>query len=196
MLRREDFLQLLHPLKQSGHQILGPVVSQESIQWKAITTPNDLPIGWKDQQEPESYRLEPDPSLRYFNVVHGTESLKPLTFAPRETLLILDRQDHTFSAKEIHPDTKPTAVLGVRACDFAGLAIQDRIFMNGTYPDPYYQQRRKSLFLISVNCTKGHPTCFCASMGMGPKAQQGFDLSLTEADKDFLIENRSQTRFL
>ena len=188
LLRREDFPQLLHALKQSGYQILGPVVSQGAIQWKAISTPNDLPIGWKDRQEPGSYHLEPDSSPRYFNIVHGPESLKPLTFAPRETLLVLDRQDHTFSAKEIQPNTTPTAVLGVRACDLAGLAIQDQIFMNGTYPDPYYQQRRENLFLIAVNCTKAHPTCFCASMETGPKAQQGFDLSLTEADKDFLIE--------
>jgi len=188
LLRREDFPQLLHALKQSGYQILGPVVSQGAIQWKAISTPNDLPIGWKDRQEPGSYHLEPDSSPRYFNIVHGPESLKPLTFAPRETLLVLDRRDHTFSAKEIQPNTTPTAVLGVRACDLAGLAIQDQIFLNGTYPDPYYQQRRENLFLIAVNCTRAQLTCFCASMETGPKAQQGFDLSLTEADKDFLIE--------
>ncbi len=188
LFRREDFLQLLQALKQLGYKVLGPVLSQGAVQWKEIATPEDLPIGCTDQQEPGNYRLEPDHSSRYFNIVHGPESLKPLTFAPRETLLVLDRQDHTFSAKEIHPDTKPTAVRGVRACDLAGLAIQDRIFMDGTYPDPYYQQRRENLFLIAVNCTRAHPSCFCASMETGPKAQQGFDLSLTEADEDFLIE--------
>ena len=185
---REDFPQLLHTLKQLGYQTLGPVLSQGAVQWKKITAPEDLPIGWKDHQEPGEYRLEPDPSSHYFNIVHGPESLKPLTFVPRETLLILDRQDHTFSAEEIQPDTTPTAVLGVRACDLAGLVIQDQIFLNGTYPDPYYQQRRNSLFLIAVNCTRAHSTCFCASMETGPKARQGFDLSLTEAEGDFLIE--------
>ena len=68
---REDFPQLLHGLKQLGYQILWPVVSQGAIQWKAITAPDDLPIGWKDQQEPGSYRLEPDPSPHFFNIVHG-----------------------------------------------------------------------------------------------------------------------------
>ncbi len=185
---RKDFPQLLHALKQLGYHILGPVVSQGAIQWKAITTAEDLPIGWKDLQEPGSYQLEAEPSHRYFNIVHGPESLKPLTFAPRETLLVLNRHDHTFTATAVQPETLPTAVLGIRACDLAGLGIQDQIFLQGTYPDPAYQHRRDNLFLIAVNCTRAHQTCFCASMETGPKARQGFDLSLTEADEDFLIE--------
>ena len=188
LLKREDFPQLFQVLKKMGYRIVGPVVSQGTVEWKAITTSKDLPIGWKDRQEPGSYRLEQESNPRYFNIVHGPESLKPLTFSPRETLLVLDRHDHTFSAKEIFPETQPTAVIGLRACDLAGLAIQDRIFLQGTYPDPYYQKRRENLFLIAVNCTRAHSTCFCASMGTGPKAQQGYDLSFTESDKDFLIE--------
>ena len=188
LLSREDFPQLLHVLKHFHYQILGPVVSQGAIQWKEIATQDDLPIGWKDQQDSASYRLEPDPSQRFFNIVHGPESLKPLTFAARETLLILDRQTSTFSAKEIQPEIIPTAVIGVRACDLAGLAIQDQIFLQETFPDPYYQRRRENLFLIAVNCTRAHSTCFCASMKTGPKAQQDFDLCLTETDEDFLVE--------
>lgn len=188
LLRRADFPELLQALKKLDYHIIGPVLSQGSIQWKEIHAVEDLPVGWKDHQEPGHYRLEQDPTPRYFNVVHGPESLKPLTFARRETLLVLDRLDNTFSAKEIHPDIQPTAVLGVRACDLAGLAVQDQIFLKGTYPDPYYQQRREQLFLVAVNCTRALPTCFCASMDTGPKAQKGYDLSLTEADDDFLIE--------
>ena len=124
---RENFSQLLDSLKSSGFLILGPVVSQGAVQWKKITSPEDLPIGWKDRQEPGSYRLEHAPGPRYFNIVHGPESLKPLTFAPRETLLVLNKQEHTFSAKTIQPDTKPTAVFGVRACDLAGLAITGKV---------------------------------------------------------------------
>ena len=188
LLPKKNFSQLFQALKQLGYRTIGPVLSQGAIQWKEIATPDDLPKGWKDQQEPGSYRLEPDPGQRYFNIVHGPNSLKPLTFTPRETLLILDRQHSTFSTKEIQPDISPTAVIGVRACDLAGLDIQDTIFLNGTYPDPSYQQRRENLFLIAVNCTRAHSTCFCASMGTGPKARQGFDLCLTETEDDFLIE--------
>ncbi len=192
LLMRDNFSQLLQQLKASGYHTLGPVVSQGTVQWKEISRPEDLPIGWKDRQEPGSYRLEPEPGPRFFNIVHGPESLKPLTFAPRETLLVLNRDGQTFSSKEIQPQAQPTAVFGVRACDLAGLAMQDQIFLHGTYVDPYYQHRRESLFLIAVNCTKAQPTCLCASTDTGPKAGQGFDLCLTEADKDFLIEAGSE----
>jgi len=33
---------------------------------------------------------------------------------------------------------------------------------------------------VAVNCTTSAPTCFCASMGTGPRVQKGFDLVLTE----------------
>jgi sulfhydrogenase subunit beta (sulfur reductase) len=188
LLRRQDFPQLIQVLRNLGYHILGPVLSNGAIQWDTITRAEDLPIGWKDQQQPGTYRLEPDSGSRYFNIVHGPQSLKPLVFTPRETLLVLDRNRKTFSAKETLPEIPRTAVLGVRGCDLAGLGIQDRIFLDGPYPDPYYQQRRESLFLIAVNCTRALETCFCASMGTGPKAQTGYDLRLTEADDDFTIE--------
>ena len=38
----------------------------------------------------------------------------------------------------------------------------------------------ESVFFLAVNCGKAGGTCFCASMGTGPKAQSGFDLALTE----------------
>ena len=195
LLRRQDFSQLLHVLHNLGYRILGPVLSNGAIQWDKITRVEDLPIGWKDQQRPGSYRLEPDSSGRYFNIVHGPQSLKPLVFAPRETLLVLDQKEKTFSSKETIPEIPLTAVLGVRGCDLAGLGIQDRIFLQGPYPDPYYQQRRESLFLIAVNCTRALETCFCASIGTGPKAHEGYDLRLTENDEDFLIEAGSATGF-
>ncbi len=167
---------------------MGPVISEGSIQWQEVHSPDDLPVGWKDQQQPGNYRLEQERSSQYFGVVHGPQSLKPLTFAPRETLCVLNRQDHTFSTTELQPEVPLTAVLGARACDLAGLGIQDQIFLQGPYVDPYYQRRRDSLFLIAVNCTRALETCFCASMGTGPKAKVGYDLRLTEGDEDFIIE--------
>ncbi|MCA9457331.1 MAG: hypothetical protein KC587_11760, partial [Nitrospira sp.] len=193
LLHRQDFSHLIRILQKLGYRILGPVLSNGAIQWGEITRGEDLPIGWKDQQRPGSYRLEPDSNPRYFNIVHGPQSLKPLVFTPRETLLVLDRNGKTFSVKETVPEIPRTAVLGVRACDLAGLGIQDQILLNGSYPDPYYQRRRNNLLLIAVNCTRALETCFCASMGTGPKAQEGYDLSLTEADEDFLIQAGSPT---
>ncbi|MFZ3014488.1 MAG: 4Fe-4S dicluster domain-containing protein, partial [Nitrospira sp.] len=109
-------------------------------------------------------------------------------FAPREPLLQIERGKDGFSARPTLPQSEKVAVIGARACDLAGLATQDQIFLNGTYRDPYYAARREGLFLVAVNCTRALSTCFCASMETGPRAKHGFDLVLTEMDDHLLIE--------
>ncbi|TKB73358.1 MAG: sulfite reductase subunit A, partial [Nitrospira sp.] len=92
------------------------------------------------------------------------------------------------SARPALPHYEKVAIVGARACDLAGLAIQDQIFLKDAYRDPYYQARREGLFLVAVNCTRALATCFCASMETGPRAVSGFDLALTELDEVFLVE--------
>ena len=93
------------------------------------------------------------------------------------------------------PQADKVAVIGARACDLAGLAIQDRIFLNGTYQDPYYAARREGLFVIAVNCTRALSTCFCTSMDTGPRAKNGYDLALTEVDDQLVVEPGSEAGF-
>ncbi|RKX24249.1 MAG: sulfite reductase subunit A, partial [Candidatus Zixiibacteriota bacterium] len=60
------------------------------------------------------------------------------------------------------------------------LSIHDKIFTQGPYVDRAYQERRRNLFVVAVNCVHPGGTCFCASTNTGPKASSGFDLALTE----------------
>ncbi|MDT7042831.1 4Fe-4S dicluster domain-containing protein [Candidatus Nitronereus thalassa] len=170
---------------------MGPTVQDGSIQWTYIHQVEDLPIGWRDEQTPGNYRLNKTDSQNIFDIVHGPESLKRQTFAPREQLLQIEKTKKGFSVQENIPQSEQVAILGVRACDLAGLTMQDRIFLQDQFPDPYYQARRQNLFLVAVNCTRAHETCFCASMGTGPKAESGYDLVLTESDQEFLIQGGS-----
>ena len=188
ILARTDFPDLLTALKQGGYRILGPIVRDGATMWDQISTAQDLPIGWQDDQQPGQYRLKQTQTTRYFDIVHGPESLKRETFASKEPLITIERKPTTFSAKPVPPQGTPTAVIGARACDLAALNIQDRIFLEDRFSDPYYQARRESLFVVAVNCTRALDTCFCASMNTGPRAQAGFDLVLTEDDDDFVIE--------
>jgi ferredoxin len=56
--------------------------------------------------------------------------------------------------------------------------------------------RRRDAFIVAVNCGEPGGTCFCTSMGTGPKADAGFDLALTElideARHEFLVEVGSE----
>ncbi len=89
------------------------------------------------------------------------------------------------------------AFIGVRACELQAIAIQDRVFLDDAYSDPGYRARREPAFIVAVNCAQAGGTCFCTSMGSGPKATKGFDLALTEllqADTHRLLVDVGSTR--
>ena len=193
ILPTANLQRLLDALSTRGYRIIGPTAHGGSVVCETVRSVSDLPIGWRDQQEPGRYRLEQTGSREVFGVVHGPQSLKPFAFAPREPLLQIERKKDGFVARQMIPQHEKIAVIGARACDLAGLAIQDRIFLKDAYRDPYYATRRDGLFVIAVNCTRTLPTCFCASMETGPRAKTGFDLALTEVDDRLLIEAGSET---
>jgi sulfhydrogenase subunit beta (sulfur reductase) len=192
VLPAADLQRLLDTLSAKGYRVVGPIVREGSVVWETISSVSELPIGWRDQQEPGRYRLEQTGSQEIFGVVHGPQSLKPFVFAPREPLLQIKRSKDGFTTSPTLPQPEKVAVIGARACDLAGLVIQDRIFLNETYRDPYYATRREGLFVIAVNCTRALATCFCASMETGPRAQRGYDLALTEVDEQFMVEAGSE----
>ncbi len=192
VLPSADLQWLLDALSAKGYRVVGPIVREGSVVWETISSVSELPIGWRDQQEPGRYRLEQTGSQEIFGVVHGPQSLKPFIFAPREPLFQIKRSKDGFTTSPTLPQSEKVAVIGARACDLAGLVIQDRIFLNDTYRDPYYATRRDGLFVVAVNCTRSLQTCFCASMETGPRAKRGFDLALTEVDDRLLVEAGSE----
>ena len=91
-----------------------------------------------------------------------------------------------------HADDKPFAVVGVKACDLKGLKIQDHVFMDHDYKDPFYARNREENLIISADCTHAIETCFCLAVGVEPHPREDFDINLSTTDDGFLIETGSE----
>jgi ferredoxin len=182
---------LITALSGRGYQVLGPTVRDGAIVYDEVARLDDLPRGWTDRQEAGRYRLEKRGDEALFGYAVGPQSWKRFLHPPIERLWQV-RKDGTAAGEEA-PVPK-FAFLGVRACELAAIAIQDKVFLGGAYRDTAYHRRRSDNFIIALNCGEAGGTCFCVSMKTGPKAQSGFDLALTELIGDrheFLVESGS-----
>jgi ferredoxin len=181
---------LVAELRGRGFTVVGPVERNGVIRFDEIASAAELPAGRGDAQAPGRYRLTDRGDGLVFGYAASPDSAKRYTHPPRETLFRM--RDGVVTEPE--REAPPIALIGVRACDLAALAVQDRVFLGGRHPDPAYAARRRALFLVAVNCAVPGGTCFCASMGTGPKATAGFDLALTEVSDPhrFVAESGSE----
>lgn len=171
---------LLGELKGRGYRLIGPTVRDGAIVQAPIGGIDDLPRGWSDRQEAGRYRLHRRGDDALFGYVVGPHSPKRFLFPPRQTAFRVRRDGGTLVFEAPEPQAQPTAYIGLRSCELHALAIQDRIFTGGDYVDRGYRARRRAAFLVAVNCVEPGGTCFCASMGTGPRVQDGCDMELTE----------------
>ena len=94
---------------------------------------------------------------------------------------------------EPEPSAPPRdAYIGVRSCDLHAIASLDSALRDIPNPDPGYAARRANVFIVALNCWQAGGTCFCVSMGTGPRATSSYDVALTEVLEDgrhyFLVE--------
>ena len=187
---------LIEALAARHYRVMGPTVRDGAIVYDRIAGVADLPAGWTDEQEAGRYRLKrrDDPALFGFAV--GPHSWKRFLHPPAETLWTAHRDGEGFTISLRDEEPARFAFIGVRACEIHAMAVQDKVFCDGPYPDEGYRERRRNAFIVAVNCGEAGGTCFCVSMRTGPKAQSGFDLALTELlgaeQHEFLVEVGSE----
>ena len=190
VLPAADLGSLFQALQGRGYRIVGPTASDGSIVLDELDGPADLPAGWTDEQAPGSYRLGRRDDDAVFGFAVGPHSWKRELLPPRVRLWQARRSDGGFAIEEEATASQPTAFLGVKPCEVAAIAIQDRVFLGGSFQDADYAARRSDVFVVAVDCGDPSQLCFCAAMNSGPGATDGFDLALTElldGDHRFLV---------
>jgi sulfhydrogenase subunit beta (sulfur reductase) len=173
--------ELIGNLVRKGYEVIGPTVRDGAIVYDSIESSQQLPAGWTDEQEPGRYRVKRREDEAVFGYAVGPQSWKKYLHPAEVRLFSAERQDGTFRILNNEAKPKqPHAFLGVRACELAAIAVQDRVLLEDKYRDPIYERSGAGKFVIAVQCTQAAATCFCASMGTGPRVRDGFDLVLTE----------------
>ena len=180
MIAPEGLADLFGALAGRDYRVLGPTVRDGAIVYEELESADDLPIGWQDVQDAGSYRLERRDDEARFGYALGPHSWKQFLFPPKIRLWQAHRGPDGLAIEEEPVNDTPLALIGVRPCELHGIAIQDTVFLGGNYTDRDYAARRKDAFIVAVNCFEPSGTCFCVSMGTGPKAEKGYDLALTE----------------
>lgn len=184
-LRRVDLGLLLEVIQGAGYELIGPTEEEGVVAYRPIQGVDDLPRGWIDRQDGGTYRLDHHPDdPRFFAHVVPQDTWKRWLHPPRQRLLKAKRAGKGFQFESEPRDVAKRALIGVRPCELAAIQILDRVLVQSAYKDSYYASRRENTLIVVANCCRAGGTCFCASMGTGPKAASGFDLALTEIVDD------------
>jgi len=196
LLDVEGLQGLISVLLAHGYTVVAPTVREGAIVHGSVTSVDELPRGWGDEQDAAHYRLRRRDDDAFFGYAASPQAAKPVMF-PAEELLWRGRRDGDgFTVEQGLPDGPPVALLGVRACDLSALQIHDTVLAKRQWVDVRYAARRADSLVIAVACGSPAGTCFCVSMGTGPRPQSGFDLSLTElldgGRHEFLVEVGSE----
>jgi sulfhydrogenase subunit beta (sulfur reductase) len=118
--------------------------------------------------------------------VRAFEPLKSFFFRAREIVA------ENFKSDIPHTIQKPFCIVGVKACDLKGFKIQNYVFMNHDYQDPFYIKMCENNLIISIDCTLAIDTCFCLALNVKPYPQENFDINLSMAGEGFIVEVGSQ----
>jgi len=179
-LEPEHFDDVIQILRRRGYRTIGPTRRDGAIVYDEIESAKDLPVGWTDEQSPGRYRVRPRGDHALFAYASAAHAWKRFLHPPN---LQLWRAQRTNGHVELVADSAPPpryAFVGVRACDLEAIRRLDQVMMDGPYVDHVYRALRRDAFLVAVNCCDPSGTCFCVSMGTGPRVTGLADLVLTE----------------
>ncbi len=120
-----------------------------------------------------------------FNNIRAFTTAKEFLFPLRERV--------TASPQRGDPDrVEPFAVFGFKDCDLRSMAVLDQVFLEEDFRDPFYEGRRRNMFVIASDCFDPAESCCCTLFGGEPYPGSGFDLSLSQIKDGFIVEIGSE----
>ena len=188
-LRKDDLGVLIGNL-QERYRVIGPKAVDGTIVLSDISS-GDIPGGYRDRHGPGHYRIEEGKADEVFSFSPGPDSFKKFLYPSSGEVFAFMKTPRGLAVEVTVKEERPMAFVGVRACDLAALELLDKVLLEGPVRERGYDGRRKDIFIVAVNCLRPGENCFCDSMGTGPEAKRGYDLSMTEIPGAFIVESGS-----
>jgi len=142
----------------------------------------DLYVTAKDEQGRIKFRPYAEAGQFTWPGARSFQPLKPMFFSMREEVAEYPSEESSFK------ESRPFAIVGASACDVRAIEALDRVFLEGDFKDPFYQDRREKSFIVSADCTEPLETCFCVLVGIKPFAEKGFDLNLSRVAGGYIVD--------
>ena len=171
---------------------MGPTLEDGQLIYGPVSQVTDLPLGWTAIQEAGTYRLEKRPDQAFFGFAVGQQSWKQFLFPPHQTLWQAERQGERFPGPAPGRRRSPnTPSSGPEPVNWRPWRSRTGSFSRAPMSTPPIGPAAEQAFIVAVNCAhQDKGTCFCVSMGTGPRVTTGFDLALTEVlqgDEHFFV---------
>ena len=116
------------------------------------------------------------------------------TFEPLKIFYLRSREMVADGFEDAVPrsEQKPYCIVGAKACDLKGFKVQDRVFRDDEYKDPFYVRERDENLIISSDCTFALDTCYCLALHVNPYPEDNFDINLSELSSGYVAEYGSE----
>jgi ferredoxin len=168
---------LFNELKNLGYKVIGYKAIDNVLRLDSINSFEELAFNVKDVQSPGRYLLSQGGFPR-----HGPDSPKKFLY-PSKLVLFKIMPDWNIVASP-SPDSR-IALFGIKPCDLSAIKVLDKVLLN---VDEYYTALRRNLVVVVENCIEPGGTCFCTTMGTGPRARDSFDIAYTRLGDKLAIE--------
>ena len=163
-LKNEDLKPFLAELAENAELFL---TRKENDKWK-----------FKRFEDQENIEFAP-------NIIN--EALKQFFFPKRRPIATFDLNEK-WSMKAVEQAKQPRIIMGLHACDAAGIDYLDRVFMLNDYKDELYEAERNRTTLIGHICREMGKYCHCTDRGFAPDDTANFDVVFDEIENGLIFQ--------
>ncbi|MFQ3548625.1 MAG: 4Fe-4S dicluster domain-containing protein [Armatimonadota bacterium] len=132
---------------------------------------------------------EISPKDDYF--IDGSEMMAP----PKDYLLpryeVLFKAETKKGQEKVEttlPTAEKRAIFGMWLPDAQGIAVLDKVFLDGKYNDPYYANRRENSVLVAVLPNEPRWSWFCSSVDKVDEWKKNVDVLMYDIDYKYYCE--------